>query len=138
VTVTPDDLALFLGKPVDDRRALKFIQLATDLAATVVSPLPDAAESVVLSMAARGYANPQGNTAETVGQWSGSGFGGIFLMSGERQTLRALAGAAGAFSVDTAPCGLGVHSPVCSLVFGASYCSCGADIAGFPLYECET
>lgn len=28
-----------------------------------------------------------------------------------------------------------VHAEVCSLVFGALYCSCGADIAGFPLYE---
>lgn len=39
-----------------------------------------------------------------------------------------------AFSIDTAPetC---EHSPICSLAFGATYCSCGADIAGFPLYE---
>lgn len=27
------------------------------------------------------------------------------------------------------------HLPWCSLNLGASYCSCGADIAGFPLYE---
>lgn len=27
------------------------------------------------------------------------------------------------------------HVPWCSLAFGATYCSCGADIAGFPLYE---
>lgn len=27
------------------------------------------------------------------------------------------------------------HAPWCSLAFGATYCSCGADIAGFPLYE---
>jgi hypothetical protein len=39
----------------------------------------------------------------------------------------------GAFSVDTA-CGT-FHSPVCALYFGAAYCSCMADIAGFPLYE---
>lgn len=43
---------------------------------------------------------------------------------------------AGAYSVDTAPSGASWHSPICSLAFGASYCSCGADItlAG-PLYE---
>lgn len=42
----------------------------------------------------------------------------------------------GAFSVDTAPgCGTG-HSPICALVFGATYCSCGADLTGSePLYE---
>lgn len=40
----------------------------------------------------------------------------------------------GAFSVDTAPLG-NVHSPICALAFGAAYCSCMADIAGFSLYE---
>lgn len=40
-----------------------------------------------------------------------------------------------AFSIDTAPVQGSVHADVCSLNFGASYCSCGADIAGFPLYE---
>lgn len=31
------------------------------------------------------------------------------------------------------------HLPWCSLNFGATYCSCGADIAGFPIFEasCE-
>lgn len=41
-----------------------------------------------------------------------------------------------AFGVDTIGCGT-IHSPICSLAFGALYCSCGADIAGFPLYEPE-
>jgi hypothetical protein len=40
-----------------------------------------------------------------------------------------------AFSVDTAPGCATIHSPICSLMFGALYCSCGADIAGEPLYE---
>lgn len=40
----------------------------------------------------------------------------------------------GAFSVDTADCST-IHSPICGLAFGALYCSCAADIAGFPLYE---
>lgn len=39
-----------------------------------------------------------------------------------------------AFSVDTVG-GCSIHSPICALAFGALYCSCGADIAGFPLYE---
>lgn len=136
LSVSADDLATFLGTAVDTDRAEKLISLATTLAATVVSPLPDAAESVVLSMAARGYVNPQGNTTETVGNWSATGMGGIFLMHGERKTLRSLAGGVGAFSVDTAPCG-SVHALACALYFGATYCSCGADIAGFALYECD-
>ena len=29
------------------------------------------------------------------------------------------------------------HLPWCSLVFGATYCSCGVDIAGVPIFELE-
>ncbi|BCI54944.1 hypothetical protein NIIDNTM18_42220 [Mycolicibacterium litorale] len=39
-----------------------------------------------------------------------------------------------AFSVDTVPTS-GGHSPICSLYFGGTSCSCGADIAGQPIYE---
>lgn len=39
-----------------------------------------------------------------------------------------------AFSVDTVGY-CGVHADICALNFGATYCSCGADIAGFPLWE---
>jgi hypothetical protein len=39
-----------------------------------------------------------------------------------------------AFAVDTAPCG-SAHLPWCSLYFGATYCSCGVDIAGEPIFE---
>lgn len=40
-----------------------------------------------------------------------------------------------AFSIDTAGTYGTVHAESCSLAFGALYCSCGADIAGFPLFE---
>jgi hypothetical protein len=40
----------------------------------------------------------------------------------------------GAFSYDTALGGATIHSATCALNFGATYCSCGADIAGYPLY----
>lgn len=40
----------------------------------------------------------------------------------------------GAFSIDTAPAG-SAHLPWCNLAFGATWCSCGADIAGEPIYE---
>lgn len=39
-----------------------------------------------------------------------------------------------AFSIDTAPA-MSSHLPWCSLSLGALYCSCGADIAGYPIYE---
>lgn len=46
------------------------------------------------------------------------------------------AGAPGrqAFSIDTAPTS-SAHMPWCSVNFGATFCSCGADLAGYPIYE---
>lgn len=41
-----------------------------------------------------------------------------------------------AFAVDTVS-GCSTHLPWCSLMFGATYCSCGVDIAGFPIYEVD-
>jgi len=40
----------------------------------------------------------------------------------------------GAFSVDMFGAS-SVHLPWCSFYFGASYCSCGVDIAGVPIFE---
>lgn len=40
----------------------------------------------------------------------------------------------GAFAIDTVS-GVGtIHDLACALRFGAAYCSCGADIAGKPIY----
>lgn len=54
--------------------------------------------------------------------------------------LQDLCGAArtagGAFSIDTTPANLlPAHADICALNFGALYCSCGAVLAGAPLYE---
>lgn len=49
-------------------------------------------------------------------------------------TMLGLAESAGAFSVDMAPGGV-THLAWCSLMLGATYCSCGVDIAGEPIYE---
>jgi hypothetical protein len=40
----------------------------------------------------------------------------------------------GAFSLDMVG-GAAVHLAWCSLMMGASYCSCGVDIAGYPIFE---
>ena len=40
----------------------------------------------------------------------------------------------GAFSIDTASGVYGLHADACSINFGALYCSCGVDIAGYPLF----
>lgn len=40
----------------------------------------------------------------------------------------------GAYSVDMIGFAT-MHLPWCSLMFGATYCSCGVDIAGYPIFE---
>ena len=40
----------------------------------------------------------------------------------------------GAYAVDMIGGSTG-HLPWCSLMFGAAYCSCGVDIAGYPIFE---
>lgn len=42
----------------------------------------------------------------------------------------------GAFSFRPT-CSTGDHLPWCSLVLGATYCSCGVDIAGYPIFETD-
>ncbi|WP_406083107.1 hypothetical protein OHA01_26360 [Micromonospora zamorensis] len=63
---------------------------------------------------------------------------GFNLWPSEIEALQALCrtSSLSAFTVDTAPgCGT-IHSIICSLMFGAAYCSCGADLTGTgPLYE---
>jgi hypothetical protein len=39
-----------------------------------------------------------------------------------------------AYSVDTVACSTGPHADWCSLAFGATFCSCGVDIAGEPIF----
>lgn len=52
------------------------------------------------------------------------------------QDLCSDTGNSGAFSVDTVANGVIVHADVCSLNFGADYCSCGAILTGaWPLWE---
>lgn len=41
----------------------------------------------------------------------------------------------GAYAVDAVPGKWNVHLPWCSSMWNANYCSCGADIAGRPIYE---
>lgn len=111
LTVNPADLALFLDVTVDTARAQLMLDLAQQECSIVLTPLPDTAKAVVLSVAARGYLNPQGNSTETVGQWSSQQMGGIFLLRAERQSLLRLAGRGGAFTVDPTPSDAGTYLP---------------------------
>jgi hypothetical protein len=62
-----------------------------------------------------------------------SGKGRVTILD-EWWVLLGLTDPSGAFSIDMVP-GVGsIHDLACSLRFGAVYCSCGADIAGKPIY----
>ena len=59
--------------------------------------------------------------------------GDFYLTKAEKTALGA--GAQQAFGVQIAGFCASVHLPWCNLNFGATYCSCGADIAGEPIFE---
>jgi len=84
---------------------------------------PDDATQVTVSV-------DDGSTSRTYR----SGRGRIVILD-EWWALLGLVGAAsGAYSVDMVG-SVSTHLPWCSLAFGALYCSCGVDIAGYPIFE---
>lgn len=62
-----------------------------------------------------------------------SGKGRVAILD-EWWMLLGLTDPSGAFSIDLVPSST-MHLPWCSLHFGATYCSCGVDIAGYPIFE---
>lgn len=101
VSPSSDDLSLLLGAAVDDDRAEFIIGLAEKACRAVVSPLPDDADAVVISVAARVYGNPQAVSQEALGPYSvGRPVG---LTKQERSALRHAGGRAGAFTIDPTP-----------------------------------
>lgn len=62
-----------------------------------------------------------------------SGKGRVTIID-EWWTLLGLTEPSGAFSLDLVGTS-SLHLPWCSFNFGATYCSCGVDIAGFPIFE---
>ena|SRR5690554_3356965 len=81
---------------------------------------------------------PMQQMQQTAGPFSHSGTfvnptGDLYLTKAEKQMLGC--GGQRAFTVRLAGTAATTHVPWCSLAFGAGYCSCGADIAGPPLYE---
>lgn len=115
-TPVANDLATFLGVEVsiDTDRATFIIGLAEKLAQSVVTPLPDGAEAVVLDVAVRAYGNPQNLAQQNAGPFA-AGFGavggGLWLTSRNIRNLRRLNGGGGAFTVDTIPDTAGTGLP---------------------------
>lgn len=106
-TTTDLDFLLDLGGNINEERARLILDLVTEKCEIVVSPLPPAARSVVLSAAARAYSNPTGISAETTGPYSATfsatSFVGVSLTKAEKAELQLLAGRGGAFSIDPTP-----------------------------------
>lgn len=63
-----------------------------------------------------------------------SGKGRVTILDEWWTLLGLTAPTGGAFSVDTVG-SASLHLPWCALYFGATYCSCGVDIAGYPIFE---
>lgn len=149
VTMTVDDLSPFAT--IEEVKARLMIDDAIALAARVAPCIldadfayEDAARAILRGAILRWNeagsgalqaqtAGPFGQTLDTRTQRKG-----MFWPS-EIDQLQGLcqADSTGAFGIDTLGCGT-VHADICSLYFGALYCSCGADIAGHPLWEVET
>lgn len=104
---TVEQLGLFLGlDEIDGNRADLLITSAISLCQTIVKPLPEGAEAVVLSVAGRAYVNPQQVSYETIGPMSvqrPQGSGGLYLTKADKSALKSLAGRGGAFTVDPTP-----------------------------------
>jgi hypothetical protein len=107
VAPTVEELALFLGlDEINGDRADLLIAKAISLCETVIKPLPDGADAVVLSVAGRAYVNPQQVSYETIGPMSvqrPQGSGGLYLTKADKTALKSLAGRGGAFTVDPTP-----------------------------------
>lgn len=79
--------------------------------------------------------------SETVGgtSWSGTvanSSGDLYLSKAERLALQRGSGGSRAYGVQVADLEpRGRHLPWCNLMWGATYCSCGVDIAGVPIFE---
>ncbi|SES03357.1 hypothetical protein SAMN05421870_107228 [Streptomyces qinglanensis] len=87
-------------------RADFLLTTAARLCMTVVKPLPDEADAVVLAAAGRAYINPTQVSYETIGPMSvqrPQGSGGLYLTKADKAALKSLAGRGGAFTVDPTP-----------------------------------
>jgi hypothetical protein len=62
-----------------------------------------------------------------------SGKGRVTILDEWWKMLGLVEADASAYSIDMVASGM-VHQPWCSINFGATYCSCGADLAGYPIY----
>lgn len=109
---TADDLGMLVGRDVDTDRGEFILTHLGNLAQAYVTPMTDAAWSVVLLAAVRLYTNASGATQTTLGPES-AGFtvAGVNFTKAERAQLRMLGGQGGAFTIDPTPEDAGYELP---------------------------
>ena len=154
MSVTPGDVAVALGQPapvsgsalfkqwqmwIDDAEMLIETR-ATQLNVTVASIGEAKLDYVVREAVVAQVKRPDDATQVSITVDDGttsksyrSGKGRVTILD-EWWTLLGLTDPSGAFTLDMVPVA-SAHLPWCSLNFGATYCSCGTDIAGHPIYE---
>lgn len=148
-TLTPTDLAPFAT--IDEAKALQMIADALGMAKLLAPCIfedefehADAARAVLRGAVLRWndagsgankqlVAGPYQQTVDTSQPRRTAGF----WPSEIRQLQSMCASSSGAFAVDTLECAGALHDVACALTFGAAYCSCGADLAGEPLWGVE-
>lgn len=116
-----EDRAAELGKDMPDEKKVDYV-----VRQAVVKHVrkPDDATQVTVSV-------DDGSSSRTYQ----SGQGRVVILDEWWAQLGLVKASGGAYAFDTAPGRGSRHVPWCNLLWGATYCSCGADIAGTPIYE---
>jgi len=149
VTITPNDLAPFAE--IEEAKANAMIVDAMARAAVIAPCIlsddfehTEAAKAIIRGAILRwNEAGTGAITSETVAKGPFTHSQTVDTKTARRSMfwpseideLKSLCASSGtgAFSIDTVGFG-SFHADTCSINFGATYCSCGADIAGFPLF----
>jgi|GEM_PF-1818832 len=153
MSVTPDMLAVALGQTAPDPGSVQEQQwqMWIDDAAMLIQnrkdqlnltdPIDQAKLDYVIREAVVAHIKrPEDATQVTVSVDDGSssktyksGKGRVTIQD-DWWGLLGLTDPSGAFAIDMIGVG-NLHLPWCALNFGATYCSCGTDIAGYPIFE---
>lgn len=108
------DTYLGLNGSINTDRATLLLSLATDLCLSIVNPLPDGCDPVVLDVAARAYSNPTNGVtgaASAFGPSQPPPMGGLWLTKANIAFLRRLSpSGSGAFTIDPTPADAGPYS----------------------------
>lgn len=151
MSATPQDVAVALGRTAPSQDAPEYAQWAMwisdaemlikarlgDLSALDQAALTYVVREAVVAQVRRPDDATQVSVTVDDGSTSRtyrSSKGRVTIIDEWWDLLSPSTSSRGAFSIN--PCRtVANHLPWCSLMFGATYCSCGTDIAGTPIYE---